>query len=179
MVSLPQTLWTASLWVEPHPRQPWKAPSSKQQGVPPWSKVFKQNHSEVFSQDTKLVKEARKEYFKRHSYNFTAEGTHNLSEVFRQMAESANLLGTAIHEIQAVWMGPDELWKANYALRSLPKGPKFLNVVPPTGSPKVMGLVGIHNPDSLHHFNGLTHCPWCGKEDQNEGTVVNHLQTGH
>ena len=73
------------------------------------------------------MKEARKEYFKRHSYNFTAEGTCNLSEVFKQMAESTNLLGTTIHEIQVVWMGPDELRQANYALRSLPKGLKFLH----------------------------------------------------
>ena len=66
------------------------------------------------------MKEARKEYFKRHSYNFTAEGTHNLLEIFRQMAKSANLLATAIYKIQEVWMGLDELWQANYALRSLP-----------------------------------------------------------
>ena len=105
-------------------------PSSKWQEVPPWKKVLKQSCSEVFSQDTDLVKEARKEYFKRHSYNFTAEGTHNLSEVFRQMAKSTDLLGTAIHEIQVLWTWPDELWQANYALRSLPKDLKFLHVVP-------------------------------------------------
>ena len=58
-------------------------PSSKWQEVPPWNKVLKQSHSEAFSQDTNLVKEARKEYFKRHSYNFTVEGTHDLSEVFK------------------------------------------------------------------------------------------------
>ena len=110
------------------------------------------------------MKEVRKEYFKRHSYYFTEEGTHNLLEVFRQMAESAELLGTTIHEIQAVWMGLDELWQANYALRSLLKGLKFLHVVPLSESLKVMGLVGIHNPDAICHFNGLTHCPWCGKE---------------
>ena len=151
-------------------------PRSKQQEVPPWNKVLKQNHSEVFIQDTNLVKEARKEYFKRHSYNFTAEGTCGLLEVFMWMAKSANLLGTAIHEIQAVWMGPDELQQANYALRSLPKGLKFLCVVPLSESSKVMGLVGIHDLDTLHHFNGLTHCPTSG---QNEGTVVNHLQMVH
>ena len=72
------------------------------------------------------MKEARKEYFKRHSYNFNAEGTRDLSEVFWQMAESTNLLDTAIYKIQEVWMGPDELWQANYTLRSLPKGLKFL-----------------------------------------------------
>ena len=58
------------------------------------------------------------------------EGTCNLSEVFRQMAKSANLLGTTIHEIQVVWTRLEELWQANYALRSLPKGLKFLHAVP-------------------------------------------------
>ena len=76
-------------------------------------------------------------------------------------------------------MGPDKLQQANYTLRSLLKGLKFLHVVPLSVSPKVMGLVGIHDPDALCHFNGLTHYPWCGKEGQNEGTVVNHLQTVH
>ena len=138
-----------------------------------------QSHSEAFSQDTNLVKEARKEYFKRHSYNFTVEGTCNLSEVFRWMAKSAELLGTTIYKIQEVWTGPDELQQTNYALRSLPKDLKLLHVVPPSESPKVMGLVGIHDPDVLCCFNGLTHCPWCGKEGQNEGTVVNHLWMVH
>ena len=101
------------------------------------------------------MKEARKEYFKRHSYNFTAEGTHDLLEVFRQMAKSAELLGSAIYEIQEVWMGLDELQQANYALRSLPKGLKFLHAVSLSESPKVMGLVGIHDPDALHHFQWL------------------------
>ena len=95
------------------------------------------------------------------------------------MAKSAELLGTSIHEIQVVWTGPDELRQANYALRSLPKGLKFLCGVPPSESPKVMGLVGIHDPDALCHFNGLTYCPWCRKESQNEGTVVNYLQVVH
>ena len=42
-----------------------------------------------------------------------------------------------------------------------------------------MGLMGIHNLDVLHHFNRVTHCPWCGKVGQNEGTIINHLQTVH
>ena len=125
------------------------------------------------------MKEAKKEYFLRHSYNFTVEGTRDLLGVFKQMAKSADLLGTSIHEIQAVWMGLDELMQANYALRSLPKGLKFLHAVPPSDSPKVMGLVGIHDPDARCCFNGLTHYPWCEKKGQNEGTVVNHLQTVH
>ena len=42
-----------------------------------------------------------------------------------------------------------------------------------------MGLVGIHNPDALCCFSSVTHCPWCGKEGHNKGTVVNHLWTVH
>ena len=126
-----------------------------------------------------MVKEAREAFFLKHSYNFIHDGTHNLSEIFQQMATNAELLGTLIHEIQASWMGLEELKQANYALRTLAKGLKFLHAVPPSESPKVMGLMGIHNLDALHHFNGITHCPWCGKEGQNEGTMVNHLQTVH
>ena len=134
---------------------------------------------EAFSQDSDLVKEAREEYFLKHSYNLIVEGTHNHLEIFRWMAARAMLLATSIYKIQAVWTGPDELRQANYALRSLPKGLKFFHAVPPSESPKVMGLVGIHDPDALHHFNSVADCPWCGKEGQNERTVVNHLQTVH
>ena len=56
------------------------------------------------------------------------EGAYNLLEVFKQMAESADLLGTSIHEIQVVWKGLDELRQTNYALRSLLKGLRFLCV---------------------------------------------------
>ena len=72
------------------------------------------------------MREARKEYFNKHSPNFTMDGTHDLSEVFRHMAESTKLLGSAIYTIQEVWEGPDKLQEANYALRYLPKGLKFL-----------------------------------------------------
>ena len=125
------------------------------------------------------MKEARKEYFLKHSYNFIMESTHDLLEIFKQMATSTKLLGTSIYEIQVSWTGPDELRQVNYALRSLPKGLYFLQVVPPSESPKVMGLVGIHDPDALCLFNGMTHCPRCEKEGQNKGTVTNHLQMVH
>ena len=95
------------------------------------------------------------------------------------MTTNAELLGSSIHEIQASRMGLEELKQANYTLRALPRGLKFLHVAPPSESPKVMELMGIHNPDALCHFSGITHCPWCGKEGLNVGTVVNHLQTVH
>ena len=55
----------------------------------------------------------------------------------------------------------------------------FFCLVSPVESLKVMGLKGIHHPDALCCHAGLSYCPWCGKEGQNEGTMVNHLQTTH
>ena len=126
-----------------------------------------------------MVKEARRAFFSKHSYNFTTDSVHNLSGTFRQLAASTNLLGTSIYEIQSSWTGPKELKQVNYALQSLTKGLKFLQVVPPSGSPKVMGLMGIHDPETLCCFGSITYCPWCRKKGQNKGTVVNHLQTIH
>ena len=146
--------------------------------MPPQDRALKLSCAEAFGWDSDLVKEARRE-FSKHSYNFITEGTCNLSEIFKQKAMSAELLGTSTYNIQASWMGPEELKQVNYALRSLPKGLNFLSEVPPSESPKVMGLVEMHNPDTLQHFSGVIHCPWCGKEGQNEGTVVNHLWTEH
>ena len=42
-----------------------------------------------------------------------------------------------------------------------------------------MGLKGIHSPKTLHQCGNLPYCPWCRKEEQNEGMVINHLQTVH
>ena len=63
--------------------------------------------------------------------------------------------------------------------KTLPKGLRFLRAVPTTECPKVMGLMSIHDPNALWHYAGYTYCPCCGKEGQNEGTVVNHLRTTH
>ena len=56
------------------------------------------------------------------------------------------------------WTGPEELKQANYALQSLPKGLRFLRAVPATESPKVMGLMDIHDPDALWCYTGYTYC---------------------
>ena len=123
--------------------------------------------------------EARFHFFFKHSYIFIEDSNCDLSGIFKKLVVSASLLGTDTYEIQASWTGPEELKQANYTLQSLPKGLKFLRVVPTLESPKVMGLVGIHHPGALQHFASFTYCPWCGKEGQNEGTVVNHLRTTH
>ena len=150
-------------------------PSSKWWETLPWNRALKSSHAKTFSWDSDLVKEAREAFLSKHSYNFIDNGICDLSKVFQQMAINAKLLGTLTHKIQASWMGLEELKQA----RALPKGLKFLHAVPPSESPKVMGLMGIHDLDALCHFSGITHCPWCGKEGQNEGTMANHLQTVH
>ena len=126
-----------------------------------------------------MVKEARREYFSKHSFDFTSDSNCDLSGMFKCMATSVGLLGTSIYETQSPWTGPEELKQANYIFLSLPKGLKFLQAVPPSESHKVMGLMGIHGPDALHHFSSVTYCPWCRKNGQNEGTVVKHLWTTH
>ena len=125
------------------------------------------------------MKEARLCFFSNHSCNWVHDSTIDLSEIFKELAESVSLLGEAIYEIQLSWTGPEELKQANYALWSLPKGLRFLRAVPTMESPKVMGLMGIHDPNALQCYAGYTYCPWCGKKGQNEGTVVNHLRTTH
>ena len=154
-------------------------PISKQQEIMPLHKLLKWTHLEAFSCDSNLVRNMREEYLKRYCSNFNTENTHDLSDIFWCMAKTSELLGSAIYKIREVWAGPDELWQANYAQRTLPKGLTFLRAVPILESPKVMGLTGIHDLDTLCHFNGMTHFPWWMKMGQNEGTVINHFWTVH
>ena len=102
-----------------------------------------------------------------------------MTDVFQNMVESTSLLSLEIHEIRENWMRQWELQYANHALRTMPKGLKFIHPVSPSESLKVMGLTGIHHPNALHCFNGVTHCPWRGKEGQNKGTIINHWRMVH
>ena len=154
-------------------------PSLKQQEVMPLHKSLTQIYQEAFGWDSSLVRKMREEYFRNHCPNFNNENSCNFTDVFWGMTKTASLLGSAIYEIKEAWTGWDELKQANYALQTLPKGLKFFTAVSPSESPKVMGLEGIHNPDVLCCFSGLTHYPWCEKEGQNKGTIINHLQTVH
>ena len=105
--------------------------SPQKQEIPSCFKTLKPNRAEAFSWESNMVKEARREYFTKHSYDFTSDGNHNLSGMFKCLATSAGLLGTSIYETQWPWTGPEELKQANYILLSLPKGLKFLWAVPP------------------------------------------------
>ena len=152
--------------VSPHCRVTSKAtpegpPSSKWQEVMPLHKALTRSHQEAFGQDSSLVRKMREEYFQSHCPNFNNKNSSDFMDVFPCMTETAGLLGSAIYEIKEAQTGKDELQQANYMLRTLPKGLKFFRAVSSSESTKVMGLMGIHDPDALCHFNGLTHCPWC------------------
>ena len=95
------------------------------------------------------------------------------------MATSTYILGNKIHGVQKSFGSRKDLQATNQAARSSSKDIYFLRVVAPTESPKIRGLKGIHSLEALQWQSGLTFCPWCGKEDENEGTVVNHLWTKH
>ena len=152
--------------------------SSKREKNADWSSSLKPSHVDAFSQDSNLVKEARGHYFATHSWDWAHDNMNNISDIFRELAQGAGLLAESIHEIQLSWNGPKHLKQANYILWSLPNGLKFLRVVSAKESPKVMGLKGIHDSNAPRHFASYTYCPWCSKDRQNEGTIVNHLRTG-
>ena len=141
--------------------------TSKWWEIMPLHKALTRSHWQAFSWDSSLVNEMREEYFWSHHPNFSDENTHDFTEVFCCMIKTADVFGSAIFEIAEAWLGQDELWQANYSLMTLGKGLKFFRAVSPPESPKVMGLVGIHDPDALCCFNRVTHCPWCRKVGQN------------
>ena len=95
------------------------------------------------------------------------------------MATTMNLLGNEIHEVQESWASWKDLKAAHQYAKPSPKDIHFFRVVSPTETPKIMGLKWIHSPKALQQHSRLTFCPWCRKEGQNKGMVVNHLQTMH
>ena len=152
-------------------------PCSKREKTSDWFSSLKPSKVDAFHRDSSPIREAKECYFTTHPWDWVQSNMDDLSDIFRELAQSAGLLGKSIFEIQRSWDGPDHLKHGNYVLRSLPKGLKFLRMVSTKESPKIMGLKGIHDPNALWHFASYTYCPWCGKDRQNEGTIINHLRT--
>ena len=98
-------------------------PAPRGKRLPSGLLSLKPSHVEAFSQDSNIIKEARLHFLSKHSCNWANDGTNDLSNVFKGLAESTSLLGEAIYEIQLSWTGPEELKQANYALHGpCPKG---------------------------------------------------------
>ena len=60
-------------------------------------------HREAFCKDSDLVEHIRQTYFRAHLVVFHKEVTHDLVDVFGEMAKIAGLMGTKIYPIQDQW----------------------------------------------------------------------------
>ena len=123
--------------------------STKRRETADWFTSLKPSHADAFSHDSDSVKEVRSHYFTTHPWDWVHGNMDNLSDIFKEFAKGADLLGKSIHELQPSWEGLEDLKPANYSLHSLPKGLKFLRAVPTLESPKIMGLKGIHDGSAL------------------------------
>ena len=88
--------------------------SSKRRETTNWFASMNPSCTDAFSCDSNLVKEARSHYFATHPWDWIHGNTNDLSDIFRELAEGADLLGKSIYEIQLSWDGPEELKHANY-----------------------------------------------------------------
>ena len=95
----------------------------------------------AFCKDLDLVQHIRWTYFRAHSPVFHKEATHDLANVFRDMAKIVGLMGTKIYPIQDQWWGKKELHMAKGSTKNL----CYFQVVLPIKLPKIMGLKGIHS----------------------------------
>ena len=90
-------------------RTPKGPPHSKWWEVVPLHKLLTRSHQEAFSQDSHLVRKRREEYFRSQCPNFNNENSHNFTDIFRCIIETAGLLGSAIYEIKKAWTGQDRM----------------------------------------------------------------------
>ena len=73
--------------------------SSKRGKTADWSSSLKPSHMDAFSWDSGPMKEARSCYFATHPWDCVHSNTEDLSDIFRELAQGAGLLGESIHEI--------------------------------------------------------------------------------
>ena len=60
---------------------------------------LKENCQEAFSKEWELIRVARQDYYKTHQPSYEHEGSYNQSSTFRDMATSANHMGSEIHKV--------------------------------------------------------------------------------
>ena len=90
--------------------------SSQRRETADWFASLKPSCADAFSHDSNPIKEARSRYFATHPWDWIHGNTDDLSDIFRELAEGADLLGNSIYELQLPWEGPEELKHANYSL---------------------------------------------------------------
>ena len=110
---------------------------SKREKTSDWFSSLKPSRADAFCRDSGPLKEARECYFTTHPWDWASAATWMISLTFSgNLPKALACWARLIHEIQVSWNGPEELKHANYILRSLPKGLKFLRMVSAKESPK-------------------------------------------
>ena len=67
--------------------------SSKRREASNWYASMKPSHTDAFSCDSDLVKEARSHYFATHPWDWIHGNDNDLSNIFKELAKGADLLG--------------------------------------------------------------------------------------
>ena len=134
---------------------------------------------EAFHRDLELVQCIRQTYFRTHALTFHKEDTYELMEVFKELADMAGLLGTEVYPVQDPWVGKRELCCTYYAVTG---SAKDLPLFQDSGTPQIPQNNGSPRhtlPRGTEATGWPLILPWCRKEGQNKGTIVNHLCTRH
>ena len=80
---------------------------------------------EAFLKDSDLIWVMGWTYFKMHHPNYDHEGSQDFSHTFKEMATSASLIGSDVHEVQEVWTGWKDLWVIHHTVQSSSKDIHF------------------------------------------------------
>ena len=59
--------------------------------------------------------------------DFDHDGSQDLSCIFQEMATSAGLMDSEVHDVQEVWTGQKDLWAAHHMAKGSTKGIQFFS----------------------------------------------------
>ena len=79
---------------------PITSSNSKKGKTANWLTSMKSSCTDAFSQDSDPMKEARARYFATHSWDWTHSNMEDLSNIFKELAQEAGLLGESIFKLQ-------------------------------------------------------------------------------
>ena len=78
-------------------------PHQRQKERRPLAKLLKESHWEALKKDSNLTQSKRQVYFEMHHADYDNKGFQDLSSTFQEMATSAGLMNSEVHEVQEVW----------------------------------------------------------------------------
>ena len=157
---------------------PGEQPHQRQKNRRPLAKILKESHQEAFSKDSKIIKAAGEPII--HHQRYVCPGGVLPSDI--------SFLGDGhLHWPSWLWCPwspgkvdwPEGSSGCPLGDKKLPERHPFLPVSAPNWIIQNHGSKRASFPEALKWWAGLSFCPWCGKEGQYEGTVVNHLCTVH